>query len=171
MYKRVDTLLNASNISVNAGTDRVFVEENMRFYLPVFSNTLSTDTSKVVPALASNWWWVWAPLAEQRKGWDYAVREANDIDVMWNVETNKTLVVNAIKDTTVKMNGYPGQGDWYYLALVADPVTPVTITLEAGKFKNAEGVLTNAVAVVPGQNQLIALIGVGGAVLQGPKHL
>ena len=69
------------------------------------------------------------------------------------------------------MNGYPGQGDWYYLALVADPVTPVTITLEAGKFKNAEGVLTNAVAVVPGQNQLIALIGVGGAVLQGPKHL
>lgn len=70
MYKRVDTLLNASNISVNAGTDRVFVEENMRFYLPVFSNTLSIDTSKVVPALESNWWWVWAPLAEQRKGWE-----------------------------------------------------------------------------------------------------
>ena len=70
MYKRVDTLLNASNISVNAGTDRVFVEENMRFYLPVFSNTLTADGTKVVPALESNWWWVWAPLAEQRKGWE-----------------------------------------------------------------------------------------------------
>lgn len=171
MYKRIDTLMNASNVSVNSGTDRVFVEENMRFYLPVFSNTLTTDGTKVVPALESNWWWVWAPLAEQRKGWDYAVREANDIDVMWNVETNKTLVVSCIKDTTVKLNGYPGQGDWYYLALVADPVTPVTISLEANKFKDGNGTFVTTVPVVAGQNKLIALIGVGGSVLQGPNHL
>ena len=85
MYKRIDTLMNASNVSVNSGIDRIFVEENMRFYLPVFSNTLPTDGTTVVPAFEHNWCRVWAPLAEQRKGWDYAVREANDIDVMWNV--------------------------------------------------------------------------------------